>query len=132
MSQGLASGYMHWQILHDGSLCLGVGVQSQPVVWADYISPVVFTPERMGQWLHLAVVYDLAVREVRFYADGKRISSHPIKQPMVLTPQLVEIGNWTPSPEKRQQPVRNFIGCMDDFSLVARALRDEDIRTLAQ
>jgi hypothetical protein len=51
---------------------------------------------------------------------------------MVLTPKLVEIGNWTPSPEKRQQPVRNFIGCMDDFSLVARALRDEDIRTLAQ
>ncbi len=132
MSQGLASGYMHWQILHDGSLCLGVGIQSNPIVWADYISPVVFTPERLGQWLHLAVVYDLMAREVSFYADGKRISSHPIKQPVVLTPKLVEIGNWTPSPEKRQQPVRNFIGCMDDFSFVARALRDEEIHTLAQ
>jgi hypothetical protein len=86
----------------------------------------------MGQWLHLAVVYDLAGQEVRFYADGKRISSHPIKKPMVLTPKLVEIGNWTPSPEKSQQPVRNFIGCMDDFSLVARALHDDEIHALAQ
>lgn len=132
MSQGLASGYMHWQILHDGSLCLGVGVQSNPIVWADYISPVVFTPERFGQWVHLAVVYDLPGGEVRFYANGLRISRHPIQKPMVLTPAIVEIGNWTPSLEKRQQPVRNFVGCMDDFSLVARALKDDDIRALAQ
>jgi hypothetical protein len=132
MSQGLAAGYMHWQILHDGSLCLGVGIGSKPIVWADYISPVVFTPERFGQWVHLAVVYDLAGGEVRFYANGQRISRHPIQKPMVLTPGTMEIGNWTPSPEKRQQPVRNFIGCMDDFSIVARALKEGDIRALAQ
>ncbi len=48
-------------------------------------------------------------------------SSHRRKPP-VLTPGLVEIGNWTPSPEKRQQPVRNFVGCMDDFSFVATRL----------
>jgi hypothetical protein len=132
MSQGLAAGYMHWQVLHDGSLCLGVGVNEKPIVWEDYISPVVFTPERIGQWVHLAVVYDAEGGEVRFFVNGACLSRHPMKKPVVLTPALVELGNWTPSPDKRQQPVRNFAGCMDEFSLFSRALSDAEVRKLAQ
>ncbi len=132
MSQGLAAGYMHWQVLHDGSLCLGVGINENPIVWEDYISPVVFTPERIGQWVHLAAVYDTDAREVRFFVNGTCISRHPMKRPIALTPALVELGNWTPSADKRQQPVRNFAGCMDDFSLFARAMRDEEILKLAR
>lgn len=132
MSQGLAAGYMHWQVLHDGSLCLGVGVNAQPIVWEDYISPVVFTPERLGQWVHLAAVYDTEGGEVRFFVNGACLSRHAMKRPVVLTPALVELGNWTPSPDKRQQPVRNFAGCMDEFMLFARALHDDEIRRLAQ
>ena len=132
MSQGLAAGYMHWQVLHDGSLCLGVGIQENPIVWEDYISPVVFTPERIGQWVHLAVVYDTAGQEVRFFVNGACLSRHPMKRPVELTPALVELGNWTPSPDKRQQPVRNFAGCMDEFRIFARALRDDEIPRLAR
>ena len=132
MSQGMASGYMHWQVLHDGSLCLGVGINEKPIGWEDYISPVVFTPERFGQWVHLAMVYDTAGHEVRFFVNGACLSRHPMKRPMVLTPALVELGNWTPSPDKRQQPVRSFAGCMDEFHVFSRALRDEEIRRLAQ
>lgn len=131
MSQGMAAGYMHWQVLHDGSLCLGVGVNEKPIVWEDYISPVVFTPERFGQWVNLAAVYDTEGAEVRFFVNGACISRHPMKRPVVLTPALVELGNWNPTQDKRQQPVRNFAGCMDEFSLFARALRDEEIRKLA-
>lgn len=132
MSQGLGAGYTHWQVLHDGSLCLGVGITPGGKNWEDYISPVVFVPEKFGQWVHLAVVYDTAGTEVRFYVNGERISRHPMKRPVALTPGIVELGNWTPSPEKRQQPVRNFTGCMDDFSFVARALNDAEISRLAQ
>ena len=49
-----------------------------------------------------------------------------------LRPGTAELGNWTPSPEKRQQPVRNFVGSMDDFSFYARALKDEEVRQLAR
>lgn len=132
MSQGLAAGYMHWQVLHDGSLCLGVGIQEKPIIWEDYISPIVFTPERLGQWVHLAAVYDTAGREVRFFVNGACISRHPMKRTVELSPALVELGNWTPSPDKRQQPVRNFAGCMEEFSLFARALGDQEIRTLSR
>lgn len=139
MSQGLGTGYVHWQVLHDGSLCLGVGngtrrvgVNSEPVVWQDYISPVVFIPERFGQWAHLAVVYDTKGTEVRFYMNGELISRHPMKRPVALSPGIVELGNWTPSPEKTQQPIRNFSGCIDDFSIIARALNDDEIRKLVE
>ncbi len=132
MSQGLGAGYVHWQVLHDGSLCLGIGVTSGGLIWNDYISPIIFTPERFGQWIHLAVAYDLAAKQVRFYVDGKAISNHPIKQPVVLSPGIVELGNWTPSPDKIQQPIRNLAGCMDDFSFISRALSDEEVRKQAE
>lgn len=138
MTQGLGKGYMHWQVLHDGSLCLGVGEGAErpgngvPVRWQDYISPVVFTPERFGQWVHLAVVYDLEAGEVRFYVNGARFSSHPIKATVPISPGMVELGNWTPTPDKRQQPVRNFAGCMDEFSIFSRALSDDEIRAHAR
>ncbi|HSJ02416.1 MAG: LamG-like jellyroll fold domain-containing protein [Verrucomicrobium sp.] len=133
MSQGIEAGYLHWQILHDGALCLGVGAGTKPVIlWDDYISPVVFTPERFGQWVHLAVVYDVPSSTVTFYVDGERLSQHPVKRPTVLTPDLVELGNWTPSSDKRQQPVRNFAGCMDEFSLYNAALSPGEIRNLAE
>jgi hypothetical protein len=77
-------------------------------------------------------VYDTEGAEVRFFVNGACISRHPMKRPVVLAPALVELGNWTPSPDKRQQPVRNFAGCMEDFSLFSRSLSDAEIRKLAQ
>lgn len=133
MSQGIEQGHMHWQILHDGSLCLGVGSGRKPQVLSDdYISPVVFTPERFGQWVHLAVVYDVPGGEVTFYLNGETLSRHPLLKPTRLVPAMMELGNWTPSPDKRQQPVRNFAGCMDEFSLYTAALRPDEIRSLAE
>lgn len=138
MSQGIGAGYLHWQVLPDGSLCLGVGDGTRrqpdgaPVQWQDYISPVVFTPERFGRWMHLAMVYDTMGGEVRFYVNGSLLSRHPLKLKAALTPGLVELGNWTPSPDKRQQPVRNFAGCMDEFSAFSRALTGDEILRLAR
>jgi hypothetical protein len=93
---------------------------------------VIFTPERFGQWVHLAVVYDLAGGEVTFYLNGGILSKHPVQTPTALAPVMMELGNWTPSPDKRQQPVRNFAGCMDEFSLYTAALRPDEIRALAE
>ena len=133
MSQGIEVGGIHWQVLHDGSLCLGIVASSHPSVTDDYISPVVFTPERFGQWVHLAAVLDTAAHEVRFYVNGARLSRHTIKRTVVARPALAELGNWIPSPDYRgAHAVRNFVGCMDDFSLYARALGDAEVRKLAE
>ncbi len=133
MSQGIETGGIHWQVLHDGSLCLGIVASSRPSVTDDYISPVVFTRERFGQWTHLAAVFDMATREVRFYVNGERLSRHAVKGSVVPKPSLAELGNWMPSPDyPGSHPVRNFVGVMDDFSFCARALRDDEVRQLAE
>ncbi len=133
MSQGIDVGGIHWQVLHDGSVCLGIVASSHPNVTDDYISPVVFTPERFGQWVHLAAVLDTAAREVRFYVNGQRLSSHVLKRPVVPKPMVAELGNWIPSPDYRgSHAVRNFVGCMDEFCLFARALSDAELRQLAK
>ena len=133
MSQGIEAGGIHWQVLHDGSICLGVVAQPEPARTNDHISPVVFTRERLGQWTHLAVAFDTKAGEVRFYVNGKRLTQLPIKGLTVPKPALAELGNWMPSPDYRgSQPVRNLVGCMEDFSLTARALTDEEVRQLAQ
>jgi hypothetical protein len=133
MSQGIEVGGIHWQVLHNGSLCLGVIASARPDITDDYISPVVFTPERFGQWVHLAVTFDTAGNEVRHYVNGDLLSRHPLKRPLILKPALAELGNWLPSTNYRAgHPVRNFVGCMDDFSLSTRALTDAEVSTLAK
>lgn len=51
-----------------------------------------------------------------------------------LTLGLLELGNWNspPKPEYRKRPVRNFIGCLDEFSIYSKALKDWDIRRLVK
>lgn len=133
MSQGIEAGGIHWQVLHDGSICLGVGISAHPKVVDDYISPVVFTPELFGQWTHLAAVLDNEAHEVRFYVNGQRLSRHPLKRPATAKPAMAELGNWMPSPDYHgSHAVRNFVGCMDDFTLSARAFTDAEIRQFAQ
>ena len=133
MSQGIAVGGIHWQVLHDGSICLGIVASAHPSVTDDYISPVVFTPERFGQWTHLAAVFDTAGGEVRFYVNGERLSRLPLKRPVMPKPVMAELGNWIPAQDYGgPHAVRNFVGCMDEFSLYARALHDDEVRQLTQ
>jgi hypothetical protein len=45
---------------------------------------------------------------------------------------MAELGNWIPSNYRGKHPVRNFVGCMDDFMFLARALTDEEVRQAAE
>jgi len=133
MSQGLEVGGVHWQVIYSGAICLGLVAQSHPSVTDDYISPVVFTPERFGQWTHLAAVLDTAAKEVRFYVNGELLSRHPLKRTVTPEPAVAEIANWMPAPDYRGgHLVRNLSGCVDEFSLYSRALGDDEIRDLAR
>ena len=130
MCEGFSPGAVHWQVLHDGSICLGIAGPKRTVA-DDYISPIVFTPERLGQWIHLAVTYDTLRGEVRHYVNGQCISRHPMNLHSILSPGFAELGNWNPAPEWKLRPVRNLVGCMDEFSLYSRALSDDEIFHLA-
>jgi hypothetical protein len=41
-----------------------------------------------------------------------------------------EIGNWNISAYHNRQPIRSLSGCVDEFLLFSRALRDQEIEQL--
>jgi hypothetical protein len=48
-------------------------------------------------------------------------------------PAVAELGNRLPAADYTgPHAVRNFVGCMDEFSLFARALGDDEVRQLTR
>lgn len=131
MCEGWGGGKIHWQITREGKVRLGVSSRdSKPHV--DYDSPALFTPERFGQWTHLAVVFDPVAKEVRHYANGDLVAKIPAKAVFPLHLAMAELGNWNDRPGKDGVAIRHLSGAMDEFSLYARALDDAEIATQYQ
>jgi hypothetical protein len=124
MADAFNAGAIHWQILNDGRVRLGVGSNG------DYDSPVVFTPERYGRWVHLAVVYDRAGGKAIHYVNGRPVSSQALR--FDIKPKIggAELGNWNPAPRKDRTAVRHFSGRLDEFELFSRPLSDPEILDL--
>ncbi len=126
MSEGLEAGDLHWQISKEGEVVLGVNTGPR---WVNYISPVLFTAERIGQWYHLAVVYDHARQRVTHYVNGQPVCSNRLEL-------KVRRGSATPSSATGLQasapsiPIRNFSGRMDEFLAFGRALSDDEINRI--
>jgi hypothetical protein len=125
MSDAFAPGAVHWQVLSDGRVRLGVAARPRHT---DYDSPRVFTPNTLGQWVHLAVVYDADARRVTHYADGAPLSRGEIRAEVPLKPGRAELGNWNAATRSDNVPVRHFSGRMDEFAAYSRALSDEEVR----
>jgi hypothetical protein len=129
MSEGWEEGEMHWQIGDNGMVILGL--QSSPKGrGAHYHAYEVLTPERFGQWIHLALVYDRENELVSQYVDGRRVVQQPIEFDIPLRIGDAELGNWNVATHRNSTPVRNLNGCMDEFMLFSRALSEQEIEQL--
>jgi len=98
--------------------------------FTDHEAPGALDLPHLGQWLHLATVYDGAAATVTFYLNGKRIGQSPISHEMKLRIGNAEIGNWGRSVEKSDAPYRNFNGCMDELTLYRAALDANEVKQL--
>jgi hypothetical protein len=131
MSDGFEPGTVHWSVRNDGVLGLTViGERS-----GDYqiaASLPVLTLDQFGRWLHLAVVLDGRAKQVVHYVDGEAVSEKALRLNPPFRVGSAELGNWNPSGFPGNDPflVRNFSGAMDEFTLFARALKDDEIRSL--
>ncbi|VTT98642.1 LamG domain protein jellyroll fold domain protein OS=Chthoniobacter flavus Ellin428 GN=CfE428DRAFT_4331 PE=4 SV=1: FecR: Laminin_G_3 [Gemmataceae bacterium] len=125
MSDAFAPGAVHWQVLSDGRVRLGVAARPRHT---DYDSPRVFTPNTLGQWVHLAVVYDADARRVTHYADGVPLSRADVRAEVPLKPGRAELGNWNAATRSDNVPVRHFSGRMDEFAAYSRPLTDDEVR----
>lgn len=86
----------------------------------------------LGEWMHLAVVYDPDNLQVTHYQNGEVIGVNSIEEPRELSVGIVDIGNW-PYREWAKGTdfeVRNLNGAIDEFLIMDRAYRPEEIREL--
>lgn len=92
--------------LHEGQL------QFDVLVGDSYQS--VQTPDKLaiGEWFHIAGVYDL--NEVRLYVDGKRIGTKATSGPRKLNTHPFYVGA---DPSSRGQATRHFRGKIDEVRL---------------
>ena len=128
MCEGWSNGKVHWQITHEGKVRLGVAARDNKP-HTDYDTPALFTPERFGQWIHLAVVFDPQAKQVRHYMNGECVAKLPIKAVFPLRLGLAELGNWNDGHADRVA-IRHLSGAMDEFALYSRALNDAEIAPL--
>ncbi len=129
LTDGWEEGAPHWQIGKNGDIILGVqGPQRRN--GHNYSTPVIFRPERLGQWVQLAVVFDRAARQVTHYVDGQAAARLPLRVDVALQIGNAEIGNWNMGVNRNSQPLRNFNGRCDEFLMFSRPLTDREIQQM--
>jgi len=128
MSDGWERGTTHWQIGSDGRLGLGVNQGGKRP--SGYPARNAVPPRLLGQWLHLAVVYNQPEGKVTHYLNGKQVAKLPIRVDVPLVIGNAELGNWNVGMHMNNAPVRFFTGCMDEFMLFSRPFAGDEIERL--
>ena len=124
LTDGFGKNGIHWQIRQDGSLTLGMRYANQRA--HNYTTPPIFNLFRLGQWVHLATVYDADQTRVSHYVNGELAQRERLKQfaSGKLKIGTATIGNWS---GRGASDVRNFNGCMDELIVFGEALDDQEI-----
>ena len=124
-------GHIHWQIGSQGELRLGARPKKTKVgIARGYASsPPVFTSKRLGVWSFVCSIYDGSNGEVRHFVDGVMVSQNAIVREQTVQIGRGDIGNWSVprKPRRKANPVRNFVGRMDELTVWNEALTASDI-----
>jgi hypothetical protein len=131
MCDGFEPGTVHWLIRHDGVLGLTV-FGPGPGDFQILATPPTLTLDRLGMWLHLAVVVDGQAGQVVHYINGSPVALQALELGPPFRIGAAELGNWNARSGPNPDPVliRHLSGALDEFELFSRALSDEDVREL--
>jgi len=131
LTDGFDENRPHWQIRQEGTLVLGIW--RHEAVLHSYQTDSIFNLFRLGQWVHLATVYDAEKACVAHYVNGELATREPLTEPSsgLLTIGDATIGNWSaPTSRHRASRVRNLNGCMDELIVFGQALDDQEVRRI--
>ena len=123
------AGQFHWQLTRSGRMDFGINFGPGDSDCTVYHSLPVLDSDDFGRWLHLAVVYDTAARQIEFYADGRLVNSKRTADDIELVAGPCELGNWY-ADSKDPFPVRNFQGRIDELMIFRRALTAGEVKTM--
>ena len=131
MCDGFDPGTIHWLIRNDG--VLGLTVFGPDAGHFQIVaSPPVLTLDRLGTWLHLAVVVDGKAGQVVHYINGPPVARQDLKLGPPFQLGAAELGNWNAKSGSNPAPalIRNLSGALDEFELYNRALSDAEVHEL--
>ena len=135
LTDGYEVGHAHWQINDRGILRLGVrlpGKDGGKPNGSGYGTTPTFGPRRVGSWTFVCTVYNREAGEVSHFLNGRKIAREPMVFDQAVRIGQGDIGNWSAplAKEKRGQPVRNFVGRMDELTIWKTALTDKEILSI--
>ena len=127
LTDGFGKNGIHWQIRRDGSLTLGMRYANGRA--HNYHTRPIFNLFRLGQWVHLATVYDSDEARVTHYVNGEPAERQRLRRfaAGMLRIGNATIGNWS---GRGASDVRNFNGCMDELIVFGVALDDQEVRRI--
>ncbi|MEM6469236.1 MAG: LamG-like jellyroll fold domain-containing protein [Planctomycetota bacterium] len=144
-------GEFHWMFTRDGKLVLFLMAGNEEdakllrtdenqLIWEQpwfrrFESPVIWSDEKAGAWMHLATTIDTANRIVRHFVDGVQVAKFDRIGKRHMLDHLkigdAEFGNWgTPYATKFYFAQRNLHGAIDDAMIFSAALTAEEIEKL--
>lgn len=131
MCDGFEPGTIHWLIRNDGVLGLTVFGPS----FGNFqilATPPVLMLDKLGTWLHVAVVVDGQAGRVIQYVNGLSVAREALKLGRPFRLGATELGNWNAKSGPNPAPmlIRNLSGALDEFELFSRALSDAEVREL--
>jgi hypothetical protein len=122
----LASSIMHCDSWTDGDLHYMVDKTKGDIVVAvggtgDLRSKFALPKDQLGQWFHLALVYDSKARTIQLYVNGEPDMSRGVGVSRPINLSRAKIGTWGGGS-------RMFDGMMDDFRFYDKVLSASEIK----
>lgn len=133
LTDGFQVGALHWQLSDIGEMILGAkhspGTHSFHASAYNIFSPPIIPLDNLGEWIHLAMVYDANNKVIHQYLNGTLIDSGEIVKPQTITLGNSEIGNWNHH-RKDGKDIRSLNGRMDEFLIFSSALHPDEIKNI--
>jgi hypothetical protein len=148
MTENFAQGDLRWQLLRDGRLQLGIrtsapreGRASETGSFEYFTTEPIIDESRYGRWVNLVTVYDGDAGTVSHYVDGDPAGISKVTRKTDILLGSLELGNWGIQLDDPKWTwtksggaaftKRNFFGKLDEFAVVARALKPAEVSEIS-
>jgi hypothetical protein len=144
MTENHSLGDLRWQIFEEGNLALALRTRpaSDDQRFETVKTSGILSGAMLGRWVVLASVLDTEAGTVTHYVDGEQVDQGTLERKAEAQLNAMELGNWgiqLDDPRwtwtKVEGPTfydRHFVGRIDQFALLSRALSPEEIRAHSQ
>lgn len=144
MPSHYANGSIHWTMERGGELRLAMlnnaVMPLSPNRWDGPVSGPAVSSMDFGRWLFLTTTYNCASGALNHYRDGILVGGGSLQHRLPIVLGQLEFGNWgadgTAYDNKwvKQQPknqqTRNFVGRLDQLTILSRALNSQEVWNL--